>query len=70
MVQVSLVHKSIRLKIGLKLDTVWKETLADLAKDHKFAKVYFANYVFVANLSKFAPTKVSLTNASRCVFIT
>ena len=48
---------------------LWRvETLADLANEHKFAKVslakilcliHFAKLVFVVNLPKFAPTKGS-----------
>ena len=68
---------------------LWRvEPLADLANDHKFAKVssakilcsilnniinvqirqsLFASCIFVANLPKFAPTKVSLYTVSHSV---
>ena len=34
----------------------------------KFAKVYFANCVFVANSPKFAPTKVSLYTVGKTLY--
>ena len=55
---LACMYVCIGIPYGGKL---WRmETLADLANDDKFTKVYFANCVFVANLPKFAPTKVSL----------